>query len=161
MTLPIKVPMTVHGANKLRTELDKLKREIRPRIVKAIEEARAHGDLRENAEYHAAKEQQGMVEARIRDIEYKLSNANIIDISKLAVKDIVVFGTTVYLLNLDTEEKSVYQIVGDDEANIKEGRISINSPLSRAIIGKKVGTEVEVTTPGGIVAYEILQIDYI
>lgn len=156
-----KIPMTINGAAALRNELEQLKTHKRPRIIAAIAEARAHGDLKENAEYHAAKEQQAFVETRIREIESKLANANIIDISKLPQQDRVVFGTTVQLLNLDTEIKSTYQIVGDDEANIKVGKISINSPLARAIIGKSTGALAEVTTPNGLVEYEVLQIEYI
>ena len=157
----IKFPMTLQGAEQLRTELEKLKRDDRPSITKAIAEARAHGDLKENGEYHAAKNQQGLTEARIRDIEYKLSNANIIDVLKINIKDKVVFGATIHLINLDTEAKSIYQIVGDDEANIKHNKISISSPLSRAMIGKKADDVVEVTTPSGIVEYSILKIEYI
>lgn len=159
--MTVKVPMTIHGAGKLRYELERLKHEDRPRIVKAIAEARAHGDLKENAEYHAAKEQQGFIEARIRDLEHKLANANIIDVSKINTKDMVVFGATVHLLNLGSNEESIYTIVGDDEADIKAKKISISSPLARALVGKKVDTEVEVTTPGGLVDYSILKIEYL
>lgn len=156
-----KFPMTLEGSAALRAELDRLKHEARPKVVKAIAEARAHGDLRENAEYHAAKEQQGLIEARIRDIEHKLSNANIIDISKINVTDSVVFGATVHLFNHDKDEENVYQIVGDEEADIKKKKISINSPLARALVGKKLGSDVEVTTPSGMVEYSILKIEYI
>lgn len=156
-----KIPMTIQGAINLRTELDRLKREERPKLVKAIAEARAHGDLKENAEYHAAKEQQGLVEARIRDIESKLANANIIDVTKINAKELVVFGSTVKIENLITNEESTYQIVGEDEANIKSGKLSVNSPLARALVGKKIGDIAEVTTANGIIEYSILKIDYI
>lgn len=158
----LKVPMTVKGEEKLRKELEKLKREERPRIVKAIEEARAHGDLKENAEYHAAKEQQGLVEARIRDIEEKLANVQIIDVTKIAGnKDKVVFGATVHLLDVDNNKQIVYQIVGDDEADIKHQKLSINSPVARALIGKKIGDEVVVKTPSGEIVYAIENVEYI
>lgn len=157
----IKVPMTLEGAAQLRVELDRLKQVVRPNIVKAIAEARAHGDLKENAEYHAAKEQQGLVEARIRDIEYKLAHANIIDIAKISVRDRVVFGVTVHLINLDTNQPCTYQIVGDDEADVKHNKISINSPVARSLVGKKVGEAVEVTTAGGVVGYSIIKIGFI
>jgi len=131
--------MTVKGANALRQELEKLKTIDRPHIAKAIGEARAHGDLRENAEYHAAKDNQGFIEARIRDIEGKLANANIIvDVSKLPKNGIVVFGTTVHVANLDTAVESTYTLVGDDEADLKLGKISINSPIARSLVGKKL-----------------------
>jgi transcription elongation factor GreA len=155
-----KVPMTISGATKLRQELEHLKSAERPRITKAIAEARAHGDLKENAEYHAAKEQQGLTEARIRDIEGKLSNANIIDISKLPNKGIVVFGSTVHVLNLDTQKKTVYHLVGDDEADYKNNKISINSPIARALVGKKIGNMVEATIPSGVVHLEITDVKY-
>lgn len=153
--------MTIHGAMKLRTEVERLKHVERPKIAKAIAEAREHGDLRENAEYHAAKEMQGLTEARIRDIENKLANANIIDVIKLPKRDIVVFGTTVHVHNFDTEQESVYQLVGDDEADIKSNKISINSPIARALVGKKVGDMVEATTPAGLMHLEISKIEYI
>jgi len=155
-----KIPMTSQGANQLRTELEKLRRD-RPKIVKAIEEAREHGDLRENAEYHAAKEQQGLTEARIRNIEQKLGNANIIEASQISNKEIVMFSATVTIFNLITEETSVYQIVGDDEANIKLGKLSINSPLARALIGKKVDDVAEVLAPNGVTEYAITKIEYL
>mgnify|MGYP000226694295 CR=1 FL=1 len=155
------VPMTVHGADALRDELNHLKTVKRPEIVNAIAEAREHGDLKENAEYHAAREQQGFCEGRIQDIEGKLSNAQIIDVAKIPNTGKVIFGVTVTLLNIDTDEEVTYQIVGDDESNIKENRISVNSPIARALIGKVVDSEVEVNTPGGVVEYEIIAVEHI
>ncbi|WP_281558671.1 transcription elongation factor GreA [Thalassomonas sp. RHCl1] len=154
-------PMTLAGADALRDELHHLKTVKRPEIVNAIAEAREHGDLKENAEYHAAREQQGFCEGRIQDIEGKLGNAQIIDVTKLPNNGKVIFGSTVTLLNIDTDEEVSYQIVGDDESNIKERRISVNSPIARALVGKMVDTEVEVTTPGGVVEYEIVAVDHI
>ena len=154
-------PMTVRGAEKLREELEYLKNISRPKIIEAIAEARAHGDLKENAEYHAAREQQGFCEGRIQDIEGKLSKAQIIDVTKLANTGRVVFGATVTLLKSDTEEEIRYRIVGDDEADIKEGRISINSPIARGLIGKEVDDVVNVKTPAGDVEYEILEVKYL
>ncbi|MAS40246.1 MAG: transcription elongation factor GreA [Porticoccaceae bacterium] len=156
-----KVPMTAAGAERLREELDQLKRVERPRIVNAIAEARAHGDLKENAEYHAAREQQGFVEGRIKDIESKLGHAQIIDVAAMPKDDKVIFGATVTLVNLDTEETRVYQIVGDDEADVKSGKISYQSPIARALIGKREGDEVRVHTPSGEVDYEIEEVAYI
>lgn len=156
-----KIPMTVKGMNSLRKELEKLKTIDRPQISKAIGEARAHGDLRENGEYHAAKENQGFIEARIRDIEGKLTNANIIDVANLPRNGIVVFGTTVRVLNFDNDTESTYQLVGDDEADIKLGKISINSPIARALVGKKIGDTTIATTPAGVLELEIKSIDYI
>lgn len=156
-----KIPMTAKGMSALRRELEKLKTKDRPQIAKAIGEARAHGDLRENAEYHAAKENQGFIEARIRDIESKLSNANIIDVTKLPKNGIAVFGTTVHVVNVDTDAESVYQLVGDDEADIKLGKISINSPIARSIVGKKIGDATTATTPAGVLHLEITKIEYI
>lgn len=156
-----KFPMTVAGAEKLRAELDNLKRVERPRIVQAIAEARAHGDLKENAEYHAAREQQGFCEGRIQEIEGKLSNAQIIDITKLPVSEKVIFGSTVNIINVDTDDVVTYKIVGDDEADVKHNMISISSPIARALIGKEVGDEVVVNTPGGQVVYEIDDVKYI
>jgi len=153
--------MTVKGANTLRQELDKLKTIDRPRIAKAIGEARALGDLRENADYHAAKDAQGFIEARIRDIEGKLSNANIIDVSRLPKNGIVVFGTTVHIINVDTNIGSTYTLVGDDEADLKLGKISINSPIARALVGKKIGDLAQATTPTGVAQLEITKIEYI
>jgi len=156
-----KYPMTVKGAEALREELEHLKTVKRPEIVNAIAEAREHGDLKENAEYHAAREQQGFCEGRIQDIEGKLGNAQIIDITKIANSGKVIFGTTVKLLNIDTDEEVTYQIVGDDEADIKNNRISVNSPIARGLIGKEVDSEIEIKTPGGVVEYEIISVDHI
>ena len=153
--------MTVMGEQKLREELTRLKSVERPRIIQAIAEARAHGDLKENAEYHAAKEQQAFLEGRIGEIEGKLSHAQIIDVTKLAQNGRVVFGTTVVLLNLSTEEDVTYKIVGDDESDIKLGMISINLPIARAIIGKTEGDNVSVQTPSGEVEYEISEVRYL
>lgn len=153
--------MTTKGMSALRRELEKLKTKDRLQIAKAIGEARALGDLRENAEYHAAKEAQGFIEARIRDIEAKLASANIIDVTKLPQNGIVVFGTTVHVSNLDTKTESVYQLVGDDEADIKLGKISINSPIARALVGKRVGNTTSATTPSGVLQLEITKIEYI
>ncbi len=153
--------MTEAGAEKLRAELEHLKRVERPRIVRAIAEARAHGDLKENAEYHAAREQQSFAEGRIQEIEGKLSRAQIIDITRLPPDDKVIFGATVTVINLDSDETRVYRIVGDDEADVKAGRISYQSPIARALIGKRVGDEVAVQTPSGTVSYEIDQVAYV
>jgi len=155
-----KVPMTVFGAAKLKEELDKLKKVDRPRIIQAIAEARAHGDLSENAEYHAAREQQSFVEGRIKEIEAKISNAQIIDPATLNAEGRVVFGATLDLLNVSTDEKVTYQIVGDDEANIEEGKISVNSPIARALIGKEDGEIVDIKIPDGVHTYEILEVRY-
>jgi len=156
-----KFPLTAKGADMLREELRRLKSEERPRIVEAIATARAHGDLKENAEYHAAKEQQGLTEARIRDIEAKLSNAQIIDVTALNPDGRVVFGSTVHLVDLDSDEESSYRIVGEDEADIKGGLLSVASPIARALIGKYEGDTVEVTTPGGKKSYEISEVEYV
>jgi transcription elongation factor GreA len=153
--------MTEAGAAKLRAELEHLKRVERPRIVRAIAEARAHGDLKENAEYHAAREQQSFAEGRIQEIESKLSRAQIIDITTLPPDDKVIFGATVTVINLDSDETRAYRIVGDDEADVKAGRISYLSPIARALIGKRVGDEVAVQTPSGTVSYEIDQVAYV
>jgi transcription elongation factor GreA len=155
------VPMTAVGAAKLTEELEKLKRVERPNIIKAISEARSHGDLKENAEYHAAKEQQGFIEGRIRDIEDRLSRAKIIDVTRLTNEGKVVFGATVSLMNMDSEEEVVYQIVGEEEADIRSGKISFSSPIARAIIGKYKGDSVEVKTPSGLIEYEINEVQYI
>ncbi len=155
-----RVPMTVEGESKLRQELDHLKKVDRPRVVAAIAEARAHGDLKENAEYHAAKEQQGFIEGRIAEIEGKLSDAQVIDITKINNTGKVLFGVTVKLFDIDKEEERTYKIVGDDEADIKEQKISVNSPIARGLIGKSVGDEVSVDTPGGGVSYEILEVTH-
>jgi len=156
-----KIPLTVTGANKLREELEELKTVIRPRIIAAIAEAREHGDLKENAEYHAAREQQSFAEGRIAEIESKLANANIIDVTKMDAKGKVVFGSTVTIEDLDDEKTVTYQIVGEDEADIKAGRISIGSPIARALIGKEVEDVVTVKAPGGEKEYEIIKIEYI
>lgn len=156
-----KFPLTVAGANKLRAELEELKTVIRPRIIQAIAEAREHGDLKENAEYHAAREQQSFAEGRIKEIEGKLSNANIIDVTKTDANGKVVFGATVQIEDLDSGKTVTYQIVGEDEANIKEGRISVGSPIARALIGKEVEDVVIVKAPGGDVEYEIISVEYI
>ena len=154
-----RIPMTAKGADALRAELEKLKREDRPRITAASAEAREHGDLKENAEYHAAREQQGFCEGRINEIESKLGAAQIIDITELENTGKVIFGVTVTIIDVDTDEEKVYQIVGDDEANIKQGKLSVNSPIARGLIGKSVGDSAELQTPGGIKSYEILSID--
>lgn len=156
----IKVPMTVLGAAKLKEELDNLKKVERPKIIKAIAEARAHGDLSENAEYHAAREQQSFAEGRIKEIEAKISTAQIIDPTTLNADGRVVFGATLDLLNESTNEKVTYQIVGDDEASVEEGKISVNSPIARALIGKEDGDIVDITTPSGVHTYEILEVRY-
>jgi transcription elongation factor GreA len=153
--------MTVLGAEKLRAELQQRKQVDRPRITAAISEARAHGDLKENAEYHAAREQQGFNEGRIADLEAKLSRAEVIDVTKVQTHGKVVFGATVELLNTANDTEVVYQIVGEDEADIKEGRVSINSPLARALIGKQEGDEAGVDAPGGRIVYEILAVKYV
>lgn len=155
-----KVPLTSRGADLLRVELKRLKTVDRPRVIRAIAEARAHGDLRENAEYHAAKEQQGFIEGRIREIEGKLSHAQVIDVTRLNADGRVVFGSTVLLLDEDDETQITYQIVGDDEAEIREGRISYTSPIARALIGKREGDAVSVRTPAGDRNYEILEVMY-
>ena len=154
-------PMTVQGADRLREELNHLKTVKRPEIVASIADAREHGDLKENAEYHAAREQQGFCEGRIQDIEGKLGNAQIIDVTAIPNRGKVLFGTTVTLLNIDTEAEVTYQIVGDDEADIKQNRISVNSPIARGLIGKEVDSEIEISTPGGVVEYEIIAVEHI
>ncbi|MBQ24149.1 transcription elongation factor GreA [Alcanivorax sp.] len=156
-----RVPMTAKGAKALREELEKLKKEDRPRISAAIAEAREHGDLKENAEYHAAREQQGFCEGRIGDIEGKLSNAQIIDIQDIENTGKVIFGVTVTIIDVDTDETKVYQIVGDDEANIKEGKLSVNSPIARGLIGREEGDVVQIDTPGGTREYEVDQVEHI
>jgi len=155
-----KVPMTVRGAEMLREELKNLKSVERPRIIQAIAEARGHGDLKENAEYHAAKEQQGFVEGRIKEIEAKLSNTQIIDVTAVDAKGKVVFGATVLLLDLQNESEISYRIVGEDEADIKTGLISVTSPIARALIGKNEGDEVTFSAPGGQKQYEIVAVRY-
>lgn len=155
-----KLPMTVAGYAALEAELKRRQQEERPRIIQAIAEARSHGDLSENAEYHAAKESQSLNEGRIAELEDKISRADIIDVSKLSGSTIK-FGATVTLIDEDTETEKRYQIVGDSEADVKSGKVSISSPISRALIGKKVGDAVEVNTPGGGKSYEIVKIDFI
>jgi len=155
-----KTPMTTHGAERLRAELSQLKTQDRPRVIKAIAEARAHGDLKENAEYHAAREQQGFIEGRIKDIEAKLSHAQIIDVTTLNAGGKVVFGATVVVLDLESSEELQYQIVGQDEADLKHNKISITSPIARAFIGKMEGDEVSCTVPGGEREFEIIEIRY-
>lgn len=155
-----KVPLTVHGAEKMRAELHDLKTVQRPNIIAAIAEARSHGDLSENAEYHAAKERQSFIEGRIADLDGKLSNAEIIDPKTLDADGRCVFGATVELEDVDKGVKVTYQIVGEDEADIKLGKISINSPIARSLIGKSAGDVAEVQAPGGVREYEILDVKY-
>ena len=157
----VQYPMTAKGAEALRKELEQSKNVLRPEIVAAIAEAREHGDLKENAEYHAAREQQGFCEGRIQDVEAKLSNAQIIDVSKLANNGKVIFGTTVTIVNVDTDEEVTYKIVGDDEADIKLNLISVNSPIARGLIGKMVDDEITIKTPGGTIEYEIINVQYV
>ncbi|MDV6318628.1 transcription elongation factor GreA [Chromohalobacter sp. HP20-39] len=156
-----KVPMTVAGEQSLREELDHLKSVERPQVINAIAEAREHGDLKENAEYHAAREQQGFIEGRIQEIEGKLSASQVIDVTKLPKTGKVIFGVTVELINLQNDEEVRYRIVGEDEADIKEGRISVTSPIARALIGKEVSDTVLVRTPGGDVEYEIASVEHL
>lgn len=155
-----KVPMTVRGAGQLKEELEHLKKVKRPQVIKAIAEARAHGDLKENAEYHAAKEQQGFIEGRIKEIEAKLSSAHVIDVSQLEMTGKVVFGATVTLINAATDEVLCYQIVGEDEADLKAGKISAMSPLARSLISKEEGDEATVSTPTGKIQYIIDKVEY-
>ncbi|KTD23639.1 transcription elongation factor GreA [Legionella lansingensis] len=155
-----KHPMTVKGAEALKKELHRLKTVERPRIIEAIATARAHGDLKENAEYHAAREQQSFNEGRIKEIEAKLANAQIVDISKLPNNGKVVFGAIVHVCHIETEARIQYQIVGEDEADIKVNKISYSSPIGRALIGKLVDDTVTVQTPGGMVEYEIVDVEY-
>ncbi len=156
-----RVPITVRGAELLREELARLKKQDRPRIIAAIAEARAHGDLKENAEYHAAREQQGFVEGRIAEIEARLSNAQVIDVLALEPSDRVVFGATVDLVDEDTGEELTYRIVGQDEADIKAGLLSINSPIARALVGKREGDVVVVEIPAGSRSLEIVKVRYL
>ncbi|WP_020207997.1 transcription elongation factor GreA [Gilvimarinus chinensis] len=156
-----KVPMTVEGADALRAELEDLKKVQRPRIIEAIAEAREHGDLKENAEYHAAREQQSFCEGRIQEIEGKLSNSQVIDVKTIPHSGKVIFGTTVTIVNIETEEEKVYRIVGDDEADVKANKISISSPIARALIGKEEGDVVVVKAPGGEIEYEIDKVEHI
>ncbi|HEY1843842.1 MAG TPA: transcription elongation factor GreA [Klebsiella sp.] len=155
------IPMTLRGADNLREELDHLKSVRRPQIIAAIAEAREHGDLKENAEYHAAREQQGFCEGRIQDIEAKLSNAQIIDVTKMPKTGRVIFGSTVTVLNLDTDEEQTYRIVGDDEADFKQNLISVNSPIARGLVGKEEDDVVVIRTPGGDVEFEIQKVEYL
>jgi transcription elongation factor GreA len=154
-------PMTLRGAEALRSELKRLKSEDRPRVIKAIAEARSHGDLSENAEYHAAREQQGFIEGRISEIEAKLSTAEIIDPSSMSNSGKVIFGATVELEDQGDGKSISYQIVGEDEADIKSARISITSPIARALVGKSAGDVVDVTAPGGTHSYEIVKVRYV
>jgi len=156
-----KVPMTQEGAEKLRLELEDLKKVQRPRIVAAIAEARAHGDLKENAEYAAAREQQSFCEGRIKEVEAKLSHAHIIDVTRIPHSGKVIFGTTVTIINIDTDQSVSYQIVGDDEADVKSNKISVNSPIARALVGKEEGDVVVVKAPGGEVEYEIDRVEHL
>ena len=155
-----KIPMTVEGEAALRIELEKLKKEDRPIVIQAIAEAREHGDLKENAEYHAAREQQGFIEGRIQDIESKLSNAQVIDISSIPQADRVIFGAQVTIINLDTDATTTYRIVGDDEADVNAGKISYQSPIARALISKEIGDVVVVKAPSGDIEYEIDDVLY-
>lgn len=155
-----KIPMTVKGEKALRDELHRLKSEDRPRVITAIAEAREHGDLKENAEYHAAREQQSFIEGRIKEIEGKLSHSQVIDITKLENTGKVIFGATVDLINLDNDTEVTYQIVGEDEADIKSGKISVSSPIARALIGKEEGDIVVVNVPSGTAEYEVAEVNY-
>jgi transcription elongation factor GreA len=154
-------PLTMAGAEHLRTELTRLKNIERPLIAEEIAEARAHGDLKENAEYHAARDKQGLLEARIRHIENVLSNAQVIDISKVHANGKIIFGATVELLNVESDETVTYQIVGDEESDLEHNKISVNSPIARALIGKEEGDEVVVKAPSGNLDYEIISISYV
>lgn len=154
-------PITARGAEQLRAELKRLKSEDRPRIVKAIAEAREHGDLKENAEYHAAKEEQGFLEGRIKELEAKLSNCEVIDVTKLTASGRVVFGATIDLVDEDDGREVTYQIVGEDEADIAAGLVSVSSPVARALIGRVEGDVVEVAAPGGRKSFEIVEVRYI
>lgn len=156
-----RVPMTVAGEKALREELDYLKTEKRPRIIKDIATAREHGDLKENAEYHAAREEQSFAEGRIQELESKLSNAQVIDVKEIPYSEKVIFGTTVQLINCDTDEEVKYQIVGDDEADIKKLKISFNSPIAKGLIGKLEGEVASIQTPKGIVEYEIDKVEHL
>ncbi|RNF48664.1 transcription elongation factor GreA [Marinomonas hwangdonensis] len=156
-----KVPMTVEGEARLREELNHLKTVVRPRVIADIATAREHGDLKENAEYHAAREEQGFAEGRIKEIEGKLADSQVIDVKALPVSSKVIFGTTVTLFNVDTEETVTYKIVGDDEADVKEKKISYASPIAKAIIGKEEGDEVIVKIPSGEATYEIEKVEYL
>ncbi len=156
-----KVPLTVQGAEKLREELKRLKSVDRPKVIEAIAEARAHGDLKENAEYHAAREQQSFIEGRIKEIEGKLSNAEIIDVSQMNANGKVIFGATVLLSDENDGSETTYRIVGEDEADIKNGVLNINSPIARGLIGKEEGDVVDIQTPGGVKSFEIVEVKYV
>ena len=156
-----RVPMTKVGEARLRAELQKLKSEDRPRVIAAISDAREHGDLKENAEYHAAREQQSFIEGRIQEVEGKLGAAQVIDVTSIENSGKVIFGTTVHLLNMDTDEQVVYQIVGEDEADIKDAKISVSSPIARALVGRSAGDVVAIRVPSGTVEYEIEDVQYI
>lgn len=156
-----RVPMTINGEARLREELKKLKSEDRPRVIEAIADAREHGDLKENAEYHAAREQQSFIEGRIQEIESKLSSAQIIDVTKMENTGKVIFGVTVKLINVDTDEGVSYQICGEDEADVKAGKLSVTSPIARALIGKSEGDIVAVRVPSGTVEYEIETVEHL
>lgn len=156
-----RIPMTVLGHQRLQAELDHLKQVERHRIIEAIKTARELGDLKENAEYHEAKREQGMIEGRIIDIESKLSNAQVIDVTKMTNDGKVIFGSTVTVLNINADAEVTYQIVGEDEADIKIHKLSVTSPIARAIIGKEEGDAVDVTTPNGVVRYEIVEVKYV
>jgi len=155
-----KVPMTRRGHELLQQELKKLKSEDRPAVIKAIAEARAHGDLKENAEYHAAKDQQGFIEARIKDIEGKLSHVQVIDITEIDARGKIIFGSTVVILDEGADKEITYKIVGEDEADIKQGMISFTSPIARALIGKNEGDEIEFQAPDGLKTFEVLAVRY-
>lgn len=156
-----KYPMTLAGFEALQEELEHLKNTVRPRIVKAIAEAREHGDLRENAEYHAAREEHGFNEGRIQEVEHKLSHAHVINVTEMPNTGRVIFGVTVNLINSDTDDKVTYQLVGEDEADIKVNKISITSPIARALVGKEVGDIVVVQAPGGDIEYEIVEVEHV
>ena len=153
--------MTVGGEARLRDELKQLKSVERPRVIEAIAEAREHGDLKENAEYHAAREQQSFIEGRIQEIESKLSSAQVIDVTTIENTGKVIFGVTVHLLNMDTDEQVTYQIVGEDEADIKQGKLSVSSPIARALVGKSEGDVVAIRVPSGTVEYEIEEVEHL
>ena len=156
-----KIPLTVRGAETLRNELSQLKTVKRPAVIAAIAEARAHGDLKENAEYHAAREQQGFIEGRIKEIDAKLSHAQIIDVISVNAEGRVIFGATIDVIDLESDEEVTYQIVGEDEADIQQGLISVNSPIARGLIGKEEGDVAEINTPGGQREFEILEVRYV
>ncbi|PBJ83046.1 transcription elongation factor GreA [Lysobacteraceae bacterium NML93-0399] len=157
----MRAPMTLRGAQRLREELEELKSVKRPAVIEAISEARAHGDLKENAEYHAAREQQSFIEGRIKQLEGELSHADVIDVAKLNAGDKVVFGATVTIADAETDEEKRYQIVGDLEADIKQGLIAISSPVARAMIGKHEGDSISIDAPGGTRDYDIVSVEYV